>query len=104
MSETKKVPVYEERIYCNYCNYNLKVEDDGYFNYDRFNKKCYVCKKEGCESCMSWIKVDGKKYCFHENCKENLPRDVLKKHKAIVENERRKEQYHNSQYPMDHIV
>ena len=106
MSKIIRIPVYEERIVCEYCGFSMEVEKDGFRNYQNFDVKCDACNKVGCLRCITWFSINGKKYTFHESCRKDLPKDVLEKRKAIEEEWEREERYHKQRFPpgQDHII
>ena len=104
MSKIEKVPVYEERIICGNCGFSLPERYTPYASsLFKFNFKCCVCGKEGCEECTTWFEQDGIKYLFHEKCRKNLPVAVLKGREEILRDRKDEEHLHNLEYPMDHV-
>ena len=95
-----KRPIYKEVMVCENCGHTMPTKNTSYAsNSFRFNFKCCVCKEEGCENCTTWFKLENKKYLYHEKCRKNLPKTVLKKLKAYETKEERKAYYHHLEYP-----
>ena len=105
MSKIERVPLYEERIVCGNCGFSLPERYTPYVSsHFKFNLKCCVCGKEACEDCSTWFTLDGVKYLFHEKCRKNLPKDILEKRRIINEEWDRREEEHQRNYPVDHII
>lgn len=77
MTKIIKEPVYRKIMVCENCGERFRT-DVKYPQYSAGICECWVCKKEGCHKCASWMSPKGKKYHYHIKCKKGLPKDVLK--------------------------
>ena len=77
MPKLIKEPVYREILECENCGEHWIINSSA----SEFCK-CWVCKKEGCGNCSSWMSPTGKKYYYHFKCKEGLPKNVLREMQA----------------------
>lgn len=78
MTKIIKEPVYREVLECENCKTRWAKDGKWYYNAAKFCK-CWVCKKEGCANCSSWMNpTEKEKYHYHNKCKEGLPKTVLK--------------------------
>jgi len=98
------IPIKEKRIRCKYCKHTMPLMNTSYAsNYFRFGLKCCVCKKEGCEECMTWFTYGTIKYLYHEKCEKKLPERILEAIKTYWRKKDREDIQHYLDYPLDHI-
>ena len=71
---------YKEVLVCENCGAHWST-DVNYLQYSAGICKCYVCKKEGCDKCATWVGLAGEKYHYHLKCEKGLPKKVLKANK-----------------------
>lgn len=83
MAKIIKEPVYREILECENCKTHWSM-DGNYPEHEAGINECWVCKKEGCLKCLTWMNpAEKKKYYYHLKCEEGLPKSVLKAMKKI---------------------